>query len=63
MLEKHYKDMQDIEFTIETGKLFMLQTRNGKRTGTGRGEDRLRHGQGKADRREDRRACAFRPAT
>jgi len=31
-LEKHYKDMQDIEFTIETGKLFMLQTRNGKRT-------------------------------
>lgn len=33
-LEKHYKDMQDIEFTIEKGKLFMLQTRNGKRTGT-----------------------------
>jgi pyruvate,orthophosphate dikinase len=33
-LEKHYKDMQDIEFTIEQGKLFMLQTRNGKRTGT-----------------------------
>ena len=32
ILEKHYKDMQDIEFTIETGKLFMLQTRNGKRT-------------------------------
>ena len=32
-LEKHYKDMQDIEFTIEGGKLFMLQTRNGKRTG------------------------------
>ncbi|MDO8741458.1 MAG: pyruvate, phosphate dikinase [Candidatus Woesearchaeota archaeon] len=31
-LEKHYKDMQDIEFTIETGKLYMLQTRNGKRT-------------------------------
>ena len=31
-LEKHYKDMQDIEFTIEKGKLFMLQTRNGKRT-------------------------------
>ena len=31
-LEKHYKDMQDIEFTIEHGKLFMLQTRNGKRT-------------------------------
>jgi len=31
-LEKHYRDMQDIEFTIEHGKLFMLQTRNGKRT-------------------------------
>jgi pyruvate,orthophosphate dikinase len=31
-LEKHYKDMQDMEFTIERGKLFMLQTRNGKRT-------------------------------
>ncbi len=32
-LEAHYKDVQDIEFTIEKGKLFMLQTRNGKRTG------------------------------
>ncbi|MGH7144402.1 MAG: pyruvate, phosphate dikinase [Planctomycetota bacterium] len=32
-LEKHYKDMQDIEFTIQDRKLFMLQTRNGKRTG------------------------------
>jgi pyruvate,orthophosphate dikinase len=31
-LEKHYKDMQDVEFTIEHGKLWMLQTRNGKRT-------------------------------
>lgn len=31
-LEKHYKDMQDLEFTIENGKLFLLQTRNGKRT-------------------------------
>ena len=31
-LEEHYKDMQDMEFTIENGKLFMLQTRNGKRT-------------------------------
>ncbi len=31
-LEKHYKDMQDMEFTIEEGKLYMLQTRNGKRT-------------------------------
>src|SRR5437588_926535 len=32
-LEKHYKDMQDFEFTIQDGKLYMLQTRNGKRTG------------------------------
>lgn len=31
-LEKHYRDVQDIEFTIERGKLYMLQTRNGKRT-------------------------------
>ena len=36
MLEKHYRDMQDIEFTIEKGKLWMLQTRNGKRTAQGR---------------------------
>jgi len=33
-LEKHYRDMQDIEFTIQEGKLYMLQTRTGKRTGT-----------------------------
>jgi pyruvate, orthophosphate dikinase len=33
LLEKHYHDMQDVEFTIERGKLFMLQTRTGKRTG------------------------------
>jgi pyruvate,orthophosphate dikinase len=33
-LEDHYKDMQDMEFTIEKGKLYMLQTRNGKRTAT-----------------------------
>jgi pyruvate, orthophosphate dikinase len=32
-LEKHFKDVQDFEFTIEEGKVFMLQTRNGKRTG------------------------------
>jgi pyruvate,orthophosphate dikinase len=32
-LENHYKDMQDLEFTVERGKLWMLQTRNGKRTG------------------------------
>jgi pyruvate,orthophosphate dikinase len=33
-LEKHYKEMQDIEFTVQDGVLYMLQTRNGKRTGT-----------------------------
>jgi len=32
-LEKHYKDMQDFEFTVQEGRLYMLQTRNGKRTG------------------------------
>ena len=32
-LEKHYRDMQDFEFTIQDGKLYILQTRNGKRTG------------------------------
>src|SRR5258705_11102258 len=33
-LEKHYKEMQDIEFTVQEGVLYMLQTRTGKRTGT-----------------------------
>ena len=33
MLEQHYKDMQDFEFTVQDGVLYMLQTRNGKRTG------------------------------
>ena len=33
MLENHYRDIQDFEFTIQDGKLYMLQTRNGKRTG------------------------------
>jgi pyruvate,orthophosphate dikinase len=32
LLEKHYRDVQDIEFTVERGKLYMLQTRNAKRT-------------------------------
>jgi len=32
-LERHYRDLQDLEFTVERGKLWMLQTRNGKRTG------------------------------
>ena len=33
-LENHYKDMQDMEFTVQEGKLWFLQTRNGKRTGS-----------------------------
>ncbi len=33
MLEKHYRDMQDLEFTVQEGKFYMLQTRSGKRTG------------------------------
>src|SRR5665811_754920 len=32
-MEKHYRDLQDFEFTIQDGRLYMLQTRNGKRTG------------------------------
>lgn len=35
ILERHYKDMQDIEFTVQEGRLFMLQCRSGKRTGAG----------------------------
>jgi len=35
LLEKHYRDMQDIEFTVQEGQLYMLQTRGGKRTGAG----------------------------
>src|ERR1700730_11303822 len=37
MLEKHYRDIQDFEFTVQEGKLYMLQTRNGKRTGPAAG--------------------------
>ncbi len=33
LLEKHFRDMQDLEFTVEDNKLYILQTRNGKRTG------------------------------
>ena len=44
--------MQDIEFTVERGKLWMLQTRSGKRTAEGRAEDRGRHGRRRADRPE-----------
>ncbi len=40
-LETHYRDMQDMEFTVEHGKLYMLQTRNGKRTAQAALKDRL----------------------
>ena len=48
-LEKHYKDMQDVEFTIERGKLWMLQTRNGKRTAKVRSQDRGGYGERRLD--------------
>ncbi len=44
-LERHYRDMQDLEFTVEQGKLWMLQTRAGKRTAHGGAEDRRRPGE------------------
>ena len=56
-LEKHYSDVQDIEFTIERGTLFMLQTRNGKRTGAAAVKIACDMVQGEADRREDGRAA------
>ena len=43
-LEKHYRDMQDLEFTIEDQKLYMLQTRNGKRTAPAALQDGCGHG-------------------
>ncbi len=49
ILERHYRDMQDIEFTVERGQLWMLQTRSGKRTAKGRAENRGRYGGGGPD--------------
>ena len=43
-LEKHFKDVQDFEFTIEDGDVYMLQTRNGKRTAMAALQVRDRHG-------------------
>ena len=45
----HYREMQDVEFTVERGKLYMLQTRTGKRTAPPRCQDRGRYGREKAD--------------
>ena len=49
-LEAHYTDVQDMEFTIESGKLWMLQTRTGKRTGQAAVKHRRRHGARGGDR-------------
>jgi pyruvate,orthophosphate dikinase len=57
-LEKHYRDMQDLEFTIQDGKLWMLQTRSGKRTAQGRTQDCRGHGRRRADHEELKRSCA-----
>ena len=65
-LEAHFADAQDLEFTIERGRLWMLQTRAAKRTGTGRRPDRRRDGERGADRPADgrpaRRAGSAGPA-
>jgi pyruvate,orthophosphate dikinase len=53
-LEKHYKDMQDIEFTIEKGTLYMLQCRVGKRNGVAAVRMAVGHVQRKAHRRRHR---------
>ena len=55
VLEKHYRDMQDMEFTVEDGKLYMLQTRTGKRAPAARLSHRRRHGARRPDqaRRSD----------
>ena len=62
-LEKHFRDMQDLEFTIQDGKLYMLQCRNGKRTGARRGAHRRRDGEGGPHQRATRRSCASTPAS
>ena len=65
-LEQHFRDMQDIEFTVERGKLYLLQTRTGQAHGGRGGAHRDRHGGRGAhrprDRRAARRARAARPA-
>ena len=58
-LEKHFKDVQDFEFTIEDDKLFMLQTRNGKRTALAALKFAMDMVQGETDRLEDGGACAI----
>ena len=65
-LEAHYRDMQDIEFTVQSGALWMLQTRAAKRTAKSRAQGRLRDGGGRADpqvgSRRPHRSLVDRPA-
>ena len=60
-LENHYRDMQDMEFTIEDKQLYMLQTRNGKRTAGRCSEDRLRPRRRGHDRPRSRLFCMIEP--
>ena len=53
-LEKHYRDMQDVEFTVQEGKLFMLQTRSGKRTAEAALKIAVDMERRRPDRQEDR---------
>src|SRR3970282_2179944 len=56
-LERHYRDMQDIEFTVQEGRLFILQTRSGKRTAAAAGRIAVEVGE---ERRLDRNTALMR---
>ena len=62
-LENHYRDMQDMEFTIENGKLYMLQTRNGKRTAAAALKIAVRPRRRGHDLRAKRPSCAWSPSS
>ena len=62
-LEKHFRDMQDLEFTIQEGKLYMLQCRTGKRTGTRRRAHRRRDGEGGPHHEGRGASCASIPTS
>ena len=61
-LEKHFRDMQDLEFTIQGGKLYMLQCRGGEARGARRRARRGRHGRARGSSRRKRPCCASTPA-
>ncbi len=61
-LEKHFRDMQDLEFTIQGGKLYMLQCRGAKRAARAAVRDRGRHGAARGSSRRKRPCCASIPA-